>query len=163
MMRLDETNTLALTPCLYLNSIKSYRQKTYVDLVTSSYDLIWPSQGLFLQNWHCFSHWYPHLSCFWTSWSDLTRFRGRWFFSHCLIMGMSRKWPDLRSPIWKIRDIQLVGVYVLIKSCKIQVIRSTTVSWVWWQSSKNLVWGHLMWPESVTFSPKSIKIFRGPV
>ena len=50
MMRLDETNTLALTPCLYLNSIKSYRQKTYVDLVTSSYDLIWPSQGLFLQN-----------------------------------------------------------------------------------------------------------------
>ena len=36
------------------------------------------------------------------------------FFAHWLIMGRSQKWPDLRSPISKIRDIRFVGTDDLI-------------------------------------------------
>ena len=36
------------------------------------------------------------------------------FFAHWLIMGRSQKWPDLRSPISKIRDIRIVGTGDLI-------------------------------------------------
>ena len=44
------------------------------------------------------------------------------FFFHCLVMGWSRKWLDLRSSISKIRDIQFVGIQYpcpsLFASCK---------------------------------------------
>ena len=69
-------------------------------------------------------------------------------FPHWLIMERSRDWPDLRSPISKIRNIQIVGIYTLMKSCKFQIFRIATVGWARLQTflvvrSLNVTW----WPD----------------
>ena len=52
-------------------------------------------------------HWYPYMSCLWMIWGDLEHFRCTRFFSHCLIMGGSQKWTDLRSLVSKICKYKL--------------------------------------------------------
>ena len=70
------------------------------------------------------THWcHFHLSV-----SSGSRVMSRNMFSHRLIMGEVKNWPDLVSRNWKIRDIHFVGVHVRIWSWKFQVIRTKTVS-----------------------------------
>ena len=67
-------------------------------------------------------------------------------------MGRSRNWHDLRSPISKIRKIQIVDTYVLTVHCEFQRVRITGVPLERCQTSKNTTWsGHLMWPGGVIF------------
>ena len=73
-------------------------------------------------------------------------------FPHWLIMERSRDWPDLRSPISKIRNKQIVGIYTLMKFCKFQIFRIATVGWARLQTflvvrSLNVTWWpDLTWP-----------------
>ena len=53
---------------------------------------------------------------------------GSLIFAHWLIMGRSRKWPDLRSPISKIQDIHFVGTDDLIIFRKFHNFPSNTVA-----------------------------------
>ena len=68
-------------------------------------------------------------------------------------MERSRNWPDLRSPIWKIRDTRIVSTYtriILWKSGNIRlravtVVRNQTFSggWVTWPGP--VTWPDLTW------------------
>ena len=71
-------------------------------------------------------------------------------------MGGSQKWPDLRSPISKFRDIHFVGTDTLTNFDKFQTCRIKTVGAVRSQSffevrSLNVTsWPDLTWPEVQT-------------
>ena len=65
------------------------------------------------------------------------------FFHHWLIMGRSRNWHDLRSPISKIRNMQIVDTYVLTVHCEFQRVRITGVALARCQTSKNAAWGQV--------------------
>ena len=60
------------------------------------------------------------------------------------IMESSRNWPDLRSWIYKIRDIQVVGSYRLIIFCNFQSARSSTLALTRSQSCKMVMWGRFI-------------------
>ena len=69
--------------------------------------------------------------------------RGTYFFHHWLIMGRSRIWHDLRSPLSKIRNIQIVDTYALTVHCEFQRVRITGVPLARCQTSKNATWGQV--------------------
>ena len=58
-------------------------------------------------------------------------------------MGRSRNWHGLRSPISKIRNIQIVNTYVLTVHCEFQRVRITGVPLARCQTSKNATWGQV--------------------
>ena len=76
-------------------------------------------------------------------------------------MGRSRNWPDLRSQISKIRNIQIVDTYVLTIHCEFQRVRITGVRLARCQTLKkrNLRSGHLMWAGGVTFGVIGLPFF----
>ena len=127
-MRLDETNTTVLIPCLYVFSIKSYKQKSICDLpwpqmtlkclLTKNCTLVITS-GLRIHD--------PErtrmIQCL------LLETEAIEHFPHWLTMVRSRHWPDPRSPIWKIRDIRFVDTNTLMNSCKFQISRINVVAW----------------------------------
>ena len=78
------------------------------------------------------------------------------FFSHCLIMGRSQNWPDLRSPRSKIRDIRFVAIDVLMISWKLYIDRPRTVFTV---ASQIFSGGRvrLTWPGDLTWGDPGIK------
>ena len=51
-------------------------------------------------------------------------------------MVRSRNWPDLWSQIWKIRDIQVLVIYGLMKRCKVETNRIHSVATAQPQSQK---------------------------
>ena len=84
----------------------------------------------------------PIISRFCAYWANWVAFRGSWNFSHRLIMGRSEKWPDLRSPIWKFRDIRFDDVHTLLPSCEFQTVPFTDVALAHSQSWEITLWGH---------------------
>ena len=89
---------------------------------------------------------------------------GSLIFAHWLIMGRSRKWPDLRSPISKIQDIHFVGTDDLIIFRKFHNFPSNPVAGarllnfckVW---SLDLTWWpDLAWPRIETFTKVAKKM-----
>ena len=80
-----------------------------------------------------------------------------WIFSHWLIMGRSWNWPDLRSQIYKIRDIHFEDVYTLLPSCEYHTVSSigvalplanpkssdevTSLNLSWWPDLRS-IWGN---------------------
>ena len=84
-------------------------------------------------------------------WADLMHIRGTSFFHHWLIMGRSRNWHDLRSPIYKIRNIQIVDTHALTVHCEFQRVRITGVSLARCQTSKNATWGQVTYCDLVTW------------
>ena len=85
-------------------------------------------------------------------------------FAHWLIMGRSRKWPDLRSPISKIQDVHFVGTDDLIIFRKFHNFPLNTVAGarlgsfckVW---SPDLTWWpDLAWPRIETFTKVAKKM-----
>ena len=82
---------------------------------------------------------------------------GSLIFAHWLIMGRSRKWPDLRSPISKIKDIHFVGTDDLITFLKFHNFSSNTVA------GARLYfffvrYGHLTWPGDLTLHDPGSKL-----
>ena len=69
-------------------------------------------------------------------------------------MGRSRNWPDLRSSIYKIRDIQAAGSYRLIIFCNFQSVQSSTLALTRFQSCKKVTWGQVIQTDLVTWSFK---------
>ena len=59
-----------------------------------------------------------------------------WIFAHWLIMVRSRNWPDLWWQISKIRDIQVVGIYDLMKRWRFETNRISSVATAQPQSQK---------------------------
>ena len=122
-MRLDKTNTMRPFPTLYLISIKSYEHKHVADPG-------WPQMTFpFVPDikWHLGHHKRPKGTLFWMNRADLMTLWGTWFFAHWLIMGWSWKWPDLRSTVWKIRDIQFVDTDAPTSFWKFDKVLSNTL------------------------------------
>ena len=75
-----------------------------------------------------------------------------WIFAHWLIMMRSRNWPDLWWQISKIRDIQVVGIYDLMKRWRFETNRISSVATAQPQSQKPVFdfdltwWPDLWWP-----------------
>ena len=84
-------------------------------------------------------------------WADLMHIRGTQFFHHWLKMGRSRNWHDLRSPISKIRNIQIVDTYALTEHCEFQSVRITGVPLARCQTSKNATWCQVTYCDLVTW------------
>ena len=156
-MRLDEPNTMVLISRLYLYSIHSYWSKT----VVTSHDLGWPFWEVTGQQIHPGCQEWPKLTCSGWNWVDSLSIHETgsiWIFPHWLIMGRSRNWPDLRSPIWKIRDIRFVSFDCLMNLWKFEniwlrtlgVARSQTFLEV--GSRDPAWWPDLVWPEAKIFA-----------
>ena len=77
-----------------------------------------------------------------------------WFFSHWLIMGRSRNWPDLMSTVRKIRDIIIVGTYDLIISSGFQNVRSSPEALAQRQRRKKVTWRRVTSSDLATWSWK---------
>ena len=78
-------------------------------------------RGVTHKNWHSDRQKYPKITSYRSNWTNILHILEKgsiWIFPHWLIMGRSRNWPDLRSPIWKFRDKQVVGTYALMTPCK---------------------------------------------
>ena len=81
-----------------------------------------------------------------------------WIFAHWLIMVRSRNWPDLWWQISKIRDIQVVGVYDLMKRWRFETNRISSVATAQPQSQKPVFdfdltwWRDLWWPGAEIFT-----------
>ena len=75
-----------------------------------------------------------------------------WIFAHWLIMVRSRNWPDLWWQISKIRDIQVVGIYDLMKRWRFETNLISSVATAQPQSQKPVFdfdltwWPDLWWP-----------------
>ena len=75
-----------------------------------------------------------------------------WIFAHWLIMVRSWNWPDLWWQISKIRDIQVVGIYDLMKRWRFETNRISSVATAQPQSQKPVFdfdltwWPDLWWP-----------------
>ena len=82
-------------------------------------------------------------------------------------MGRSRNWHALRSPISKIRNIQVVDTYVLTVHCEFQRVRITGVPLARCQTSKtqlevrslNVTWRRDLWCHRVIVFLKCVKLF----
>ena len=66
-------------------------------------------------------------------------------------MGRSRNWHDLRSPIYKIRNIKIVDTDALTVHCEFQRVRITGVPLARCQTSKNATWGQVTYCDLVTW------------
>ena len=97
----------------------------------------------------------PITRCFRVFWMVFVQKRRLSFFSHWLIMERSQNWPDLRSPIWKFRDIRFIDTGTDINRWKFQSDRSFGVGMTNIQSF--LRWGHLTWPGDLTLSDLGLK------
>ena len=124
-MPVDERNTMRSLPRLYLFWIKSYWQKTVGDLG-------WPQMSFWRvtdENWHMGHHW-------WAKATPPSRVngnvsmqkRGSWDFAHWLNVGRSRNWPDHRSRLSLIQDIQVVSTIDFIKFYRFENIGFRTVA-----------------------------------
>ena len=123
-------------------------------------DLRWPrmtfteARG---KNFHLGRHLYLITTWFRLVFIDLTRTQRFWIFSHWLIMGRSRKWPDPRSSISKFRDIRFVGTGALRQSWKFHTDHSITVAVGESQTFLEVGlldltwWPDLIWPEAEIF------------
>ena len=90
---------------------------------------------------------------FWTFWTDLISIWLTWVFPHWLIMGRSRNWPDLRSPIWKnpryASSMYLVAYQILkvsnldLNHCGHNAIGKLFGGWVTW--SDLATWSEVTW------------------
>ena len=75
-----------------------------------------------------------------------------WIFAHWLIMVRSRNWPDLWSQIAKIRDVEVAGIYDLMKRWRFETNRTSSVATAQPQSQKHVFdfdltwWPDLWWP-----------------
>ena len=89
----------ATYPRALSQSNQKLEPKMYIDLMTSLYDLIWPFQWSHMQI--CTEVINSSLDEHGSKWlgTCLISIWGSWVFPHWLIMGRSRNWPDLRSPI----------------------------------------------------------------
>ena len=164
-MRLDNTNTVTLILCLCLNLLESYWQKR---LLTSD-DLRWPFEGSVTKYWTKITK-KPQL--LWSSLHqsdsmNIMKMRNISIFSHCFVMGRSRKWLHLRSKTFRIWDIPTCcrhrwshhnpwvsshsvvhfGLYDKVAKMPLEV-RSLKVTW----------WRDHRWPgfEIFTLRPKSM-------
>ena len=81
-----------------------------------------------------------------------------WIFAHWLIMVRSRNWSDLWSQISKIRDIQVVGIYDLMKRWKFETNRIHSVATAQPQSQKPIL--TLTWPSDLTFGDLGLKFLH---
>ena len=68
-----------------------------------------------------------------------------------LIMGTSRNWHELRSPLYKIRNIQIVDTHALIVHCEFQRVRINGVPLARCQASKNATWSQVTYRDLVTW------------
>ena len=81
--------------------------------------------------------------------SDAVR---EWFvFSPIDIIGRPRNWPDLRSPIRKIRDVQIVDSYDLITSSDFYKVRSSPAALARRQTRKKVTWRRVPPSDLVTW------------
>ena len=112
-IRLDRTNTSNLFWSLYLVSIKNNCDNIG--------DLWWSHAT---SNAHCRGHrcicqlrWLVNTTfcMFWLLRMILTQIRMKWNISHLFITVRSQNWPDLRTKIWKIRDIHFANHVTLNK------------------------------------------------
>ena len=104
--------------------------------------------------WHLGHHKWPNGTLFWSFWTnrvDMLALWGIWFFAHWLIMGRSWKWPDLRSTVWKIRDIRFVDIDALTTSCKFDKVFSNTLDVTGPQTLKLALWGEVTYYSLVTW------------
>ena len=149
-MRLDKTNTMRPFPTLYLISIKSYEHKHVADPG-------WPQMTFpFVPDtkWHLGHHKWPNGTSFWSFWTNRVDMLALWgilFFAHWLIMGRSWKWHDLRSIVWKIRDIRFVDIDALTTSCKFDKVFSNTLDVTGPQTLKLALWGEVTFCSLVTW------------
>ena len=67
------------------------------------------------------------------------------FFVHWLTMVRSRNWPDLWWQISKIRDIQVIGIYDLMKRWRFETYRISSVATAQPQSQKPVFDFNLPW------------------
>ena len=73
-------------------------------------------------------------------------------------MVRSRNWPDLWWQISKIRDIQVVGIYDLMKRWRFETNRISSVATAQPQSQKPVL--TLTWPGDLTFGDLGLKILH---
>ena len=149
-MRLDELNTMRPSARLYLVPVRSYCQKTAGDLWWRHMTSQLPNSKTDLKVVKVDRIW-SHVWYMGPFRPVLVVKTGSWFFPHWLIMGRSRNWPDLRSPISKFRDIQIVATNDLITSCDFQRPPTSTVALARWQSCKKVTWGWVIQSDLVTW------------
>ena len=128
-------------------------------LLTTSDDLSWPCRDHWAKLHPGHSEW-AKITWFWINQPDPMHtfiIRSICLFSHSLIMGRSGNWPDLRSPISKIWDIQTLDSHALMKPCKYETNLLKTVALVEPQTFSEVGaldlawWPDLTWPIVKTF------------
>ena len=91
---------------------------------------------------------YPNKTWLWRIWVILMHNHSigtNWIFAHWLIMVRSRNWPGLWWQISKIRDIQVVGIYDLMKRWRFETNRISSVATAQPQSQKPVFYFDLTW------------------
>ena len=132
-MRLDELNTMRPSTRLYLVPVRSYWPKTFGDLWWRHMTSQLPNSKTDLKVVKVDRIW-SHVWYMGPFRPVLVVKTGSWFFPHWLIMGRSRNWPDLRSPISKFRDIQIAHTGTLTKAWREEIDRSKTLALAWLQT-----------------------------
>ena len=97
---------------------------------------------------------YPNMTWLWRIWVVLTQNHSIgtiWIFAYWLIMVRSRNWPDLWSQISKIRDIQVVGIYDLMKHWRFGNQSDIYIVWPLRSLKVRNPFLTLTWPGDLTF------------
>ena len=108
--------------------------KSHLDLKLLAKNYWWPRvtsmtfRGVTDEKFHFEYQQIPYMMRFHSYKLKMKHKTGSLIFAHWLIMGSSRKWPDLRSHISKIRDIHFVGTDDLIIFRKFHDFPSNTVA-----------------------------------
>ena len=160
-MFLDKRNILKPTPGLYLIPIKSYKQKrtltswhhylTSTDLFVGHICKFAPRSSTVAINSSLIEHVSERFAQLWLP----SRYLRYLNFSP-LAYRRARNWPDRRSPTYKIRDIQVVGMHLVLY--QIMKVSNISLNHCGGDATGNFRrWGHLTWPGDLIFGDLDLK------